>query len=428
MADFRLRSADRITTCLTAQGIFIVTDGSHGGPDRDLAGRLGLGAIARPKFTRGQWIWIGAGVIAVLIGLRLAFGGAAPPVYLTQPVTHGNLALAVSATGTLAPRDQVDVGAEVSGRIDAVLVDFNDHVKKGQTLLRINTLNFEAALAQARASLAQAQATLVQSAQIAQRTTVLMRSNAASRQAVDSANADLLRAQAGVRLAQAQVTSNATILSKATIYSPIDGVVLDRKVSAGQTVVAAMTTPVLFTLASDLAQMELDVDIDEADVGQLKAGAVAYFTVDAYPSRRFTAKLISIHNAPKTVNGVVTYQGVLLVENRERLLKPGMTATAEIDAEDIRNVSLVSNAALRFVPPDAIKAAAPPMPAAQPGVIWGRVWLKSGGTLAPHDVRLGATDGRSTVILSGDLKPGDAAVTEIQGHPWQTKPSSPFGP
>jgi len=308
-----------------------------------------------------------------------------------------------------------------------VLVDFNDHVKKGQKLARINTLNFEAALEQSRASLAQAQATLVQAAQIRERTAALMRANAASRQALDSANADLARAEAGVRLARAQVNANETTLAKATVYSPIDGVVLDRKVSAGQSVVAAMTTPVLFTLASDLSQMELDVDIDEADVGLLRAGGAAYFTVDAYPSRRFAARLISIHNAPKTVQGVVTYQGVLLVENRDGLLKPGMTATAEIAATDVRNVSIVANAALRFVPPDPIKLAAPTPPAPLPGVTWGRVWTKDGATLKAHDIRLGATDGRSTVILSGDLKPGDAAVTDIQGHQWQSKPSSPFG-
>lgn len=404
-----------------------MADGLHDRADQDLVGRLGLRAIARPKFTRSQWLWIGGGVVAALIGLRMLFGGTPPPVYLTQAVTHGDLALAVSATGTLAPRDQVDVGAEVSGRIDAVLVDFNDHVKKGQKLARINTLNFEAALEQSRASLAQAQATLVQAAQIRERTAALMRSNAASRQALDSANADLARAEAGVRLARAQVNANETTLAKATVYSPIDGVVLDRKVSAGQSVVAAMTTPVLFTLASDLSQMELDVDIDEADVGLLRAGSTAYFTVDAYPSRRFAARLISIHNAPKTVQGVVTYQGVLLVENREGLLKPGMTATAEIAATDVRNVSIVANAALRFVPPDAIKLAAPTPPAPLPGVTWGRVWTKDGATLKAHDIRLGATDGRSTVILSGDLKPGDAAVTDIQGHQWQSKPSSPFG-
>jgi HlyD family secretion protein len=393
-----------------------------------MAAQLGLGGTAKTKFTKSHWAWIAAGVVAVLIGLRTMLGGTPPPVYLTQPVTHGDLALSVSATGTLAPRDQVDVGAEVSGKIDALLVDFNDHVKKGQVLARINTLSFAAVLAQSRATLQQAQATLVQAGQTRVRTLALMKSNAASRQAVDAANADYLRAVAAVNLAAAQVNSNETTLSKATIYSPIDGVVLDRKVSAGQTVVAAMTTPVLFTLASDLSRMELNVDIDEADVGILKSGSAASFTVDAYPSRRFAATLVSIHNAPKTVNGVVTYQGVLEVENKDGLLKPGMTATVDLAATDLKNVTLVANTALRFVPPDAIKNAAPPVPPAEPGVTWGRVWTKDGAGLKPHDLRLGTTDGRATVILSGDIKPGDAVVTEIKGHPWQPTPSSPFGP
>lgn len=396
--------------------------------DRNLVERLGLGAIAKPKLTRNHWIAIGIAVVVLLVVLRAVFWSTPAPVYLVQPVTRGDLAIGVSATGTLAPRHQVDVGAEVSGRIDSVSVDFNDRVRKGQQLARINTLNFEAQLAQARATLAQAQATLLQASQTRLRIVALLRSNAASRQQLDAASADLARADAGVRLARAQVTAGETTLAKATIYSPIDGVVLDRKISAGQTVVAAMTTPLLFTLASDLSQMELDVDIDEADVGLLRAGAEATFTVDAYPSRRFAAKLISIHNAPKTVQGVVTYQGVLLVENREGLLKPGMTATAEIAASDIRNVLLVANGALRFVPPDDIKASAPSLPAAQNGVNWGRVWTNDGGKLVSHDIRIGATDGRSTVVLSGDLKPGDSAVTDIQGHQWQTIPSSPFGP
>src|SRR6185437_16725940 len=181
-----------------------------------------------------------------------------------------------------------------------------------------------AQLQQAEATLSQAQATLSQMSQTHARYIVLEKTNALSKEQLNISQGDLARARAGVGLARAQVDQDRTMLSKATIYSPIDGVVLDRKVSAGQTVVAAMTTPVLFTLASDLSQMELDVDIDEADVGLLKTGARASFTVDAYPARRFPATLISIHNAPQTVQGVVTYRGVLLVANKEGLLKPGM--------------------------------------------------------------------------------------------------------
>ena len=381
---------------------------------RELAARLGLGAVAVPKFSRKQWIWIGFGAVAVLVVLWMILGRGTAQTYVTQTVTRADLAITVSATGTLAPRDEVDVGAEVSGKIDALYVDFNDHVKKGQKLARIDTLAFDAALAQSRATLAQAEATLIQAGQTQRRTAALMKGNAATRQEFDSANADLARASAGVKLARAQVNSNETTLAKATIYSPIDGVVLDRKVSAGQTVVAAMTIPVLYTLASDLSQMELDVDIDEADVGLLKTGAKAGFSVDAYPARRFPAKLISIHNAPQTVQGVVTYRGVLLVANPGGLLKPGMTATAQIDADHVHRALLVPNMALRFVPPDDVKAKAPPQPVPQNGINWGRVWIQESGTLKPHDLKLGATDGRLTVVLSGDVKEGDLVVTDTK--------------
>ena len=192
---------------------------------------------------------------------------------------------------------------------------------------------------------------------------------------------------------------------------------LDRKVSAGQTVVAAMTTPVLFTLASDLTQMELDVDIDEADVGEISAGAKATFTVDAYPARKFPATLISIHNAPKTVQGVVTYQGVLLVQNEQGLLKPGMTATAEIEAANVKDATLVPNAALRFVPPDEIKNAAPAPPPTLNGINAGRVWTIDGKTLKPHDLRLGASDGRAVADPGGDLKPGQEVVVDQTDKP-----------
>jgi HlyD family secretion protein len=392
--------------------------------ESDLAHRLGLGALTKRKFTRKQWYAIGAGTAVVVVLLFWMLGGKPAVTYVTQSVTRGDLAIAVSATGTLQPRNQVDVGAEVSGKIDNLFVDFNDHVKKGQKLAKIDTLAFDAALDQSRAQLTQAEATLLQTQQTQRRTAILFKGNAASRQELDTANGDLARADAGVKLARATVNSNETTLSKATIYSPIDGVVLDRKVSAGQTVVAAMTIPVLFTLASDLSQMELDVDIDEADVGLLHAGTHAYFTVDAYPARRFDATLISIHNAPQTVQGVVTYRGVLLVRNNENLLKPGMTATAQIEAANLHRALLVPNAALRFVPSDDVKSKAPPQPVPQNGTNWGRVWISDAGKLTAHDVKLGGSDGKLTQVLSGDLKEGDAAVTDTAAAKPAAKPAS----
>ncbi|HEX3810067.1 MAG TPA: efflux RND transporter periplasmic adaptor subunit [Rhizomicrobium sp.] len=374
-------------------------------PDTEMAERLGLN---KRSGGRRRWWWIGGGAVLLIIVLWFIFGGHKPPAYDTKPVTRGALDVTVSATGTLAPRDQVDVGAEVSGRIDALLVDFNDHVTKGEVLARINTDQLKAQLDQANATLANAQATLQQTSLTARRYEALAKTNSISAEQLNTARGDYARAKGTLALAQATVQSDQTMLSKATIYSPISGVVLDKKVSAGQTVVAAFQIPVLFTLASDLSQMELDVDIDEADVGAVRVGQNATFTVDAYPNRDFTAKLTSIHNAPQTVQGVVTYRGVLVVPNPNLLLKPGMTATAEIMAARVDDALLVPNAALRFVAPDDASRGTPP---ASTEANRGRVWTVDGSTLKFHDLKLGATDGRSTQVLSGDVKPGDQLVT-----------------
>jgi HlyD family secretion protein len=375
-----------------------------------MTGRLGLHLRGR-RFTRLQ-IWLAAGgVLALIILAWLLLGGGAKPQYVTAAITRGPLSVTVSATGTLAPRDQVDVGSEVSGRIDELYADYNDHVKKGEKLAKINTDQIMAELDQARATLAQAQATLDQDRLTMGRYGKLRKSDSVSPQQYDNGVGDYGRAKAGVALAAAQVKADETLLTKATIFAPIDGVVLDRKVSRGQTVVAAMTTPVLYTLASDLSQMELDVDIDEADVGAVRAGQPAGFSVDAYPNKTFAATLIQIRNAPQTVQGVVTYKGVLLVQNRELLLKPGMTATATIVADRLGDTLQVPNAALRFIAPDEIAKAAPPPPAVPNE---GRVWTQDGKTLKPHDLKLGPTDGRRTQILGGDLKLGDIVVTDIK--------------
>jgi HlyD family secretion protein len=387
-------------------------------PDKTLASTIGLGRRGR----RRRWLWIGGAAAILAIGAWFFMRGGAAHTYVTRPVVRGILAVNVSATGTLAPRNQVDVGAEVSGRIDKLNVDFNDHVKKGEVIALINTDQYVAQLQQAQASLAQAQATLAQSKLTHDRYTELEKRNAISREQLNTSTGDLARAVGGVALAQAQVQQDQTLLNYCTIYAPIDGVVLDRKVSVGQTVAASFSTPVLYTLASDLSQMELDVDIDEADVGLIRAGAKATFTVDAYPTRVFAAQLVSIHNAPKTVQGVVTYQGVLREQNEGGLLRPGMTATAAIEAATIRDAILVPNAALRFVPPDDVKKNAPPAPPTLNGINGGRVWTEDGKTLKPHDLRLGATDGRSTQVLTGDLKAGQEVVTDLAD-----KPAKPAG-
>ena len=379
-------------------------------PDADTVARLGLGTNRRRRGWR-FYALVGGGVVALLIILRLIFGGGSGVHYVTQAVTRGPLSITVTATGTLAPRDKVDVGAEVSGRLDEVNVDFNDHVKKGEILAKINTDQLRAQLAQADATLAQAKATVTQDSLTLKRYRALAKHNAIAPQTLDTAIADLARARASVKLAEAQAEQFKTQIGRATIRSPINGVVLDRKVEAGQTVAATFQTPVLFTLASDLSEMELDVDIDEADVGEVHAGQDATFTVDAYPNKTFHAKLISVHLASQTVQNVVTYQGVLTVNNPKGLLKPGMTATVTILADHITNALQVPNAALRFIAPEALTGKAPPPPS-EPNR--GRVWTVDGKTLKPHDLTLGPTDGRMTQVIKGDLKPGEKVVTDIK--------------
>jgi len=375
-----------------------------------------------------------AGAAALVVLLFVFLGGGDDAQYTTQTVERSSLTIVVSATGTLEPRNQVDVGAEISGRIVAVDVTFNDHVAENQPLARLDTEQLEARLAQSRASfdsanasVKQAEATLAETRAKRNRVADLAKRRTVSAQELDSAEATLARAEAGLDIAKAQaalsaaqVKSDETALSKAVIRSPIDGVVLDRKIEPGQTVVASLQTPVLFTLASDLSQMELHVDIDEADIGVVRTGEPATFTVDAFPQRRFQARLISVHNAPKTVQGVVTYEGVLSVENPDGLLRPGLTATADILVAEVKDALSVPNGALRFIPPEAVlKTAAPEPPAAQ-GEARGRVWVRDGAALSPRDLRLGQSDGRRTEVLEGDIAPGDEVVTDLAGAPVRT--------
>lgn len=375
----------------------------------DLLARLKLERLSIPRLSRRSWVAIAVAAVALAFALsRFPIAGA--PSYLTQPILRGSLRVTVNAGGSLAPRNQVDIGAEVSGRIDSIAADFNDHVHRGQVLARINTDQLQAQLAQARATLDQSEATFAQNEDAIRRDRALAKTGAVSPQQLVAAEGDYSRARAGVALATAQVKQDETMLSRATIYSPIDGVVLDRKVTVGQTLVATMQTPVLFTLASDLSQMELRVAIDEVDVGQIHKGSPANFTVDAYPGRQFAATLISIHNSPLTIKGVVTYQGVLLVQNGEGLLKPGMTATASIEAASLSEALLLPNAALRYTPAEMMKAATAP----RTGALWGRVWSFANGKVVPHDVRLGPSDGKRTSISSGDLKPGDQVVVGMK--------------
>src|SRR5450755_906861 len=285
--------------------------------------------------------------------------------YITATAQIGDLKETVTATGTLKGLDSVDVGAQISGKLTKINVDFNDHVTVGEVLAEIDPVQLASRVDQSRAqvnaaeaALVLAKATEVQTKAQYARSLDLSQKGLISSKDLDSAKADADRAAASISSASAQATlaraslkDAQTSLSSAVIRSPIDGIVLSRLVEPGQTVAAAMSAPVLFTIARDLTQLRLYVDIDEADVGKVKEGQSASFLVDAWNEHSFASKVLSVHNLPTAGQTVVTYQAVISVDNNDRLLRPGMTATATITTDERKGVLLVPNAALRFSPP-----------------------------------------------------------------------------
>ncbi len=386
----------------------------------DIAKTIGAG---KPK--RGPWRWIIGFVVAVVV-LYFLIGfftqGPRTPLYETAEITRGDLEVTVVATGTLKPTNEVAVGAEISGLIDEVLVDFNDPVTVDQILARIDPEQLEATVTQREATLSQAQAGVVQAEATAsevrarrERVSQLRRSNNASQQDLDVVDAELKRAEAAiegaraeVQVAQALLDLERSRLSRAEIRSPIDGIVLERLVEPGQTVAASFQTPELFRLAEDLRQMELVVDIDEADIGAVAMGQPASFNVDAYPGQTFDARITQIRNAPREAQGVVTYEGVLLVQNDDLALKPGMTATANIIVDQVSDTLLIPNGALRFVPrgQEAVRITLDDQGRRQ-GVVW-----VVGDTGLPEsiDVAVGRSDGKHTELLESTLGEGDAVI------------------
>jgi HlyD family secretion protein len=344
--------------------------------------------------------------------------------YVTATIDRGNVVAAVTATGVLHPLTQVDVGSEVSGVIRVVNVDFNDRVTKGQVLARLDTAQLQARVLQTQASLEsatagrrQAEATTHESQLNFHRCERLAQTKMCSQQDLDQAEATWLRAQAAEAAAIAQVSQNKasldadqTALRKADIVSPIDGIVLNRFVEPGQTVAATFQTPLLFTLAEDLSQMQLKVDVDEADIGRVHEGQVATFTVDAYPRRRFDARVSAVRFAPKTVEGVVTYEAVLEFDNSALLLRPGMTATADIVTNTLSNVLRVPNAALRVKPPGAVDDAPP---SEDPST--RTLWVLPDDSTKPKAVRahIGESDGHYTEVADGAVDVGTRVITDV---------------
>ncbi|GAB3508361.1 efflux RND transporter periplasmic adaptor subunit [Pseudoxanthomonas daejeonensis] len=330
----------------------------------------------------------GAIAVLALLGAGIWFwrqhqSAGAEGAFRTAPVERGNIRVAISSTGTLSATSTVTVGSQISGQVTEILVDFNDRVTRGQVLARIDPKTYEAQIAQgnaqvasARASLSQAQATQRNAALDYQRKAELVQRQLVARSDVDLAKAALDQANAQVASAQAQIQQQAAAtqttrvnLDRTVIRSPVDGVVLTRSIEPGQTVAASLQAPELFTIAEDLAQMKIELAVDEADIGQVETGQGVSFTVDAFPDRQFRGEVQQVRLAATTSNNVVTYPVVVAVDNSDGTLLPGLTVNAEIEVSRRDGVLKVANAALRFKPTDqgAAGGAAAAMPSGMRG-------------------------------------------------------------
>jgi HlyD family secretion protein len=415
-----------------------------------------LGEDHAPRWWKRASFWIGLAVVLAMAGIWYAWNeqkkASAAPVYVTHAVSQGNLTLTVSANGTLQPTRAVNIGSELSGTVKRVMVDVNDRVKTGQVLVELDTSKFNDQVARSRAALAAAQAQLAQSgATVKEAQATLARFEEVARlsggkvpsateldtarAAVDRAVANEASARANVASARATLATDETNLSKASIRSPIDGVVLSRTVDPGNAVAASLQAVTLFSIAEDLAQLKLEVSVDEADVGSVQVGQRANFTVSAYPARRYPATTKRVAFGSTKIDNVVTYVTTLDVDNSDLSLRPGMTAAATIVAVERKDVLLIPNTALRFTP---TQAGASEQAAASSGGILSKlmprmprsggqrragetresaqgkrnIWVLRDGQAAPMTVQTGITDGRMTEVSGEGVSEGLLVITD----------------
>ena len=382
------------------------------------------------------WLIVIGGLLLIAFVVRhLRTGGAA--TYQTATVTRGPITQAVTATGTLNPVVNVQVGSQVSGNISKLFADFNSQVKAGQVVAQIDPALFQAAVTQAEGDVASAQAGLELARLNAKRTQDLFARKTSSQADLDQAMANLHQGEANVKIKQGALDKVKADLEHCTITSPIDGVVISRSVDVGQTVAASLQAPVIFQIANDLAKMQIDSNVAEADVGVVQVGQDVDFTVDAFPTQTFHGKVVQVRNAPITVQNVVTYDTVIGVSNPDLKLKPGMTANVSIIAARKDNVPQIKNGALRYRPTEAGPAE---MGSRSPSSRGGRgsigrerttsertVYVLSGSRPAPVQIKTGISDGVVTEVVEG-LKEGDGVVTAemaAKSQPAST-PANPF--
>ncbi len=388
--------------------------------------------------------------IALAVGLLLVAGAGIaymnkgddnkipPSKFRSAPVDLGNITQTVTASGTINPVALINVGSQVSGTVVELKADFNDHVKKGQVLLKLDPTIFNAQIRQSEASLASAQASLRLAQANFERNQRLVTQNYVSALALDQSRRELDVARANIKLSEAQLARAQADFDNSVIRAPIDGVVIKRTIDLGQTVAASFTTPNLFQIAQDLTKMQIDTNVSEADVGALKEGQAARFVVDAYPDREFDATMRQFRLAANVVQNVVTYNVVLDVQNKDELLKPGMTAQVRLVVGNRQNVLRIPTAALRFRLSDEEQekelkkqkaqggdkksgAAALPAAAAEDDLAFRsksettrsfKIYkLDAKNQAQALDVKIGLSNFRYTEVLSGDLKKGDKVVT-----------------
>jgi len=364
-----------------------------------------------------------------------------PSKYRSTVVDRGAINQTVTATGTINPVALINVGSQVSGTVAELNADFNDRVKKGQVLLKLEPTIFNAQVRQAEANIASARASLRLAQATFERNEQLVAQNFLSGLALDQSKREMQVAQANLTLAQAQHDRARADLNNSVIRSPIDGVVIKRTIDLGQTVAASFNTPNLFQIAQDLTKMQIDTSVSEADVGQLKDGLPARFVVDAYPDREFAATMRQFRLAPNVVQNVVTYNVVLDVDNVDELLKPGMTAQVRLVVANRPNVLRIPTTALRFrlseeeqeaerkrnkdAKPAAV--AATPAPVKDDDIAFRNASdttrmfkiykLDAMNHPQPVDIRAGLSNFRYTEVVSGDIKPGDRVVTRSLATP-----------
>ena len=388
--------------------------------------------------------------IALAIGL-LVIGGAAaayysksktpvvePPRFRVAAADTGNITQTVTATGTINPVALINIGSQVSGTVNELKADFNDHVKKGQVLLTLDPTIFNAQIRQADAQLASARASLRLAQATHSRNQTLVTQSFISPLALDQSKREVDVAQANIQLAQAQLARAQADLNNSVIRSPIDGVIIKRTVDLGQTVAASFTTPTLFQIARDLTKMQIDTSVSEADVGALKEGQAARFVVDAYPDKEFDARMRQFRLAANVVQNVVTYNVVLDVDNQDELLKPGMTAQVRLLVGNRQQVLRIPTAALRFRLSDEeiekqkkAQAAAGASASASAAVVdapppdddsafrtkadLARAFkiytLDAKNQPVPIDIKIGLSNFRYTEVTGGGLKKGDKVIT-----------------